>query len=296
MSCLYPLKGWRARQPFGAFTLDRSASTGQMLTLSCGHCVHCKMKKTREWALRSMHEAQMHDRSCMLTLTYNEASLPPFGELRHSHFQSFMKRYRKAVWKKYRVRVKFFMCGEYGSNDQRPHYHALVFGFDHPEKYHWRRTKKGHAQYRDELLDKAWDYGHAEIGTCTWASAQYIAGYIWKKQKADDKSYLREDDKGNQKIVKQEYIKASNGIGKSWYHSFKRDCVKGYVTMEGRKFPVPRYYRKLMEKYDPELYAEAEKNLKEWARRLDGEDWYETYQREVVLNAKLDMSDRGKQR
>jgi hypothetical protein len=32
------------------------------------------------------------------------------------------------------LKVRFFHCGEYGDLTRRPHYHALIFGYDFPDR------------------------------------------------------------------------------------------------------------------------------------------------------------------
>ena len=80
------------------------------------------------WALRCMHEAKLHDRNCFVTLTYDDLHLPPHGSLRYRDIQLFHKKLRRRVGA-----FRFFLCGEYGEQLGRPHYHACYFGMFPPD-------------------------------------------------------------------------------------------------------------------------------------------------------------------
>ena len=54
--------------------------------------------------MRCVHEMQMHDASCFVTLTYRPECLPEGGSLLYADFQAFMKRLRKRIG----VPVRFF--------------------------------------------------------------------------------------------------------------------------------------------------------------------------------------------
>ena len=70
--------------------------------------------------MRCMHEAQMHECNCFVTLTYEVAP----RSLQYEDFQKFLKRLRKNSGKA----VRYFACGEYGEEGGRPHFHALPLG------------------------------------------------------------------------------------------------------------------------------------------------------------------------
>lgn len=71
------------------------------LKLPCGQCIGCRLERSRQWAMRIIHEASMYDNNCFITLTYSPENLPPDGGLRKKHFQLFMKRLRKKLKKKF---------------------------------------------------------------------------------------------------------------------------------------------------------------------------------------------------
>ena len=72
--------------------------------------------------MRCNHEASLYSVNSFVTLTYDDEHLPGDQCLDHRDFQLFMKRLRK------RFPSRFFMCGEYGGLNGRPHYHSILFG------------------------------------------------------------------------------------------------------------------------------------------------------------------------
>ena len=63
----------------------------------------CRIKRSREWAVRCMHEASLHRDNCFLTLTISESDKAV--SLNYDYFQSFMKRLRAKYPKD---RISFF--------------------------------------------------------------------------------------------------------------------------------------------------------------------------------------------
>ena len=173
--CTSPLKAWR--DPVKGVSFTKNSHSGEELELPCGQCIECRFKRSRDWAIRCMHEAQMHDENCFITLTYAPEHLPDDESLNYDHFQRFMKRLRKRV----RVPVRFYMCGEYGENFGRPHYHACLFGYDFPDKKLLMRTKNGDNLFTSKMLNELWPYGLSSIGSVNFQSAAYVARYIMKK-------------------------------------------------------------------------------------------------------------------
>lgn len=205
----------------------------------------------------------MYDDNCFITLTYNEENLPKDGTLVHRDFQLFMKKLRK----KYGSGIRFYMCGEYGTEQDeekyhvskigRPHYHACIFNFDFPDKELFK-TVNDFRLYTSEALQKLWGKGHCIIGDVTFESAAYVARYIVKKQKGPDKDeyYHRiNPETGEMFKIKEEYTTMSRrpGIANEWWQQFKEDTYKDFVTLRGVKMKPPRYYDSLLEKDNPDL-------------------------------------------
>jgi len=226
------------------------------------------MQRSAEWALRCVHEASLHKENCFITLTYNPEHLPPDGGLRKKHFQKFMKRLRKHLGSK---KIKFYMCGEYGDKNNRPHYHALLFGHDFLDRVLYGETPSGHPLYMSPTLEKLWGQGYVQVGEVTYESAAYVARYIMKKinGKAKDqvdeetglKPYERYNDfTGEILPVLPEYTTMSrggrngNGIASNWITRFSGDCYpKDYVTINGAKRKLPRYYDEKVKQKNPDM-------------------------------------------
>ena len=118
MPCYYPLQGWRSKELTKngkrAIVFDRKKGyVDQPLEVPCGQCIGCRLDRSRDWALRCIHEAQLHEDNSYITLTYDDDNLPANASLDKSDFQKFMKRLRKSLGDK---KVRFFHCGEYGEN------------------------------------------------------------------------------------------------------------------------------------------------------------------------------------
>lgn len=237
MVCYSPLKGWKSATltPNGkrkiVFNI-KQALVDLPVEVACGQCIGCRLKRTREWALRVMHESKLHKDNMFLTLTYNEDNVP--DTLDYTHFQRFMKRYRKKFGK-----VRFYMCGEYGELLQRPHFHAIIFGHTFKDKQIFKGGKN--PLYISESLSKLWPYGYSTIGNVTLDSAAYVSSYVMKKinGKLKDEHY---------KGLEPEFTHMSlkPGIAAKWFEKFVHDVFPSdECIFKGFKVKPPRYYDKL---------------------------------------------------
>lgn len=204
--------------------------------------------------MRCMHEAQLHDHNAFLTLTYDEEHLPFRKQLEYETFQLFMRRFRKRV----KVPLRFYMAGEYGSKDGRPHFHALIFGYDFPDKEYFKKTDAGAKIYTSKLLSELWPLGHASTGAVTFESAAYVARYCVQKVtgKAAEKHYARVDEHGPYQL-KPEFNRMSlkKGIGEKFLEKFRSDVYPNdYVVVNGNKVRPPKYYDRKYEEVNNDEY------------------------------------------
>lgn len=106
---------------------------GGKTPVPCGKCPKCLTRRANDWVFRIMQEEKSACSALFVTLTYDDYGVPvtpnKFLTLSKRHWQLFMKRYRKAHPKGW-PSIKYYMCGEYGSTYQRPHYHAIILNGD----------------------------------------------------------------------------------------------------------------------------------------------------------------------
>lgn len=261
MPCTSPQDCWPACPPKKGivFSPQRSYAGAKAFSVPCGQCMSCRLARAAEWSVRLTHEASQHEFNSFLTLTYDDAHLPSDWSVRVREVQLFMKRLRKALG----LPLRYFACGEYGDRGLRPHYHAVLFGYDFPDKKPWRRTGSGFVTYRSAELEKVWTFGHSEIGSVTTQSAGYVARYCVKKvngELAGDRYTRRHPVTDFPWQVCPEFVTMSRkpGIGSAWYDEFNDDAFPSdFVIVEGRKAAVPRYYGKKLQARSDQARAES---------------------------------------
>lgn len=235
------------------------------LVLPCGQCVGCRLERSRQWAVRCMHEAQMFDANSFVTLTYDEAHVPEDMGLHYREFQLFMKRLRKTGRK-----ARFFMCGEYGAIHGRPHFHACLFGVSFPDRLFYRELGSGSKIYTSPELSSLWPLGFSSIGDVTFESAAYVARYVLKKVGNDvERLGVLDMSTGELQLRASEFVRMSlkPGIGFEWFQKFVPEVYpRDFVIVRGRQCKPPRYYDKLLEsesdtKYDAINLARFERSI-----------------------------------
>lgn len=214
----------------------------------CGKCPMCAATKRSDWATRLEYESRLHVDKKFITLTYANPYLTwnhGVPQLVKSDLQKWFKRVRKTG-----AKIRYFAVGEYGSNTYRPHYHVLLFG-----------------DVAEEVLRKAWPFGHVHIGQVTQASVMYCLGYI-----VNAKSWRMVTNRVRPfSIMSRKPGLGHNYLTRSmveWHKSDRRN----YVLVDGVKRHLPRYYKtKIFSKIDLVRIAvrdqkEAFKRQVEWLR------------------------------
>jgi hypothetical protein len=273
MPCYHPLKGYRAlkKNPSGKRSIVFNPKYGfldQPVEVPCGQCIGCRLERSRQWAMRCLFEAQMHEDNCFITLTFAPEHLPKDSSLDITYFQKFMKRLRKHA---YPLKIKYYHCGEYGEENGRPHFHACIFGYDFSDKILYS-SRGGFDHYCSETLGKLWKYGHHDIGDVTFESAAYVARYIMKKRLGKDATeHYTEFDKTTGEIFRErlpEYTSMSNGIGSDWFAEFQDDVYpKDFVTVRGIKMKPPKYFDNKFEITAPDEYAQLKARRKKLSEK-----------------------------
>lgn len=290
MSCLYPRQAWQLDT--GEVVFVERGNVRRSLSLPCQQCIECRLARSREWATRCMHEAQMHDSSYFVTFTYDDDSVPL--SLEYRHFQLFMKRLRRALPSQ---KLRFFMCGEYGERFGRPHYHACIFGL-HLSDLKLFSDKRGVKLWTSELLSSTWNKGFVSVGAVTFESAQYVASYIFKKYtgKDADRHYACVDAETGECFQRvPEFVKMSlkPGIGARWFDKFKDDLYNhDHAIVRGSETKVPRYYDKLLRRTDPERLESLEPGRYARALAASRSDGPSVASREAVAKARVKSRSR----
>lgn len=219
VSCIHPIL---IKVPNG----DRE----QAITVGCGHCISCKMKRTREWTLRLIMESRCwpSDSIAFVTLTYDNDNLPLVGvgdlkqpTLVHRDIQLFFKRLRRRL----KYNIKMFTVGEYGLRTGRSHYHSVLYGIS-PRDWHF--------------INECWNHGFVLVKSFYNETAGYVAGYIQKKLFG----------KSEYGLAKPPYLACSQHLGEQYFWDNAEDiCKKGYIMIKNYKYPIPRIFaRKAVER------------------------------------------------
>lgn len=245
MPCYSPANAFKCADGSIVFSqLKRHGDIIGDIKVPCGQCIGCRIDRAQQWAIRCLHEAKIWQYNCFVTLTYDDANLPANGGLDYRDFQLFIKRLRKELGP-----LRFFMCGEYGEETFRPHYHAILFGMDFADKVYVGKSATGYPVYTSAKLNELWRKGNCQIGSVSKESAGYVARYCMKKVTGD----LAEARYGDKE---PEFCRMSlkPGIGADFFFKYQSDILPNdYIIMDGFKAPVPKYYDKLFVKNGGDL-------------------------------------------
>lgn len=259
MTCYHPIKAFRTANGVCFSELSRNGDFLGTVEIACGQCIGCRMRRASDWALRVMHEASLHDDNCFVTLTYGRDKLPPYGSLCHEDYQKFMKKVRKA-----KGSVRFYMAGEYGPENGRPHYHACLFGVGfRDDREPAGVSASGEVFYNSPELEKLWGHGNVSVQDLTPETASYTARYIMKKALGEDAktAYEHVTEDGEIVQLRPEYAAMSlkPGIGAGWFQRYHRDVYQGdFAVMDGVRRQPPRYYDKLLKReFGPKIVGDT---------------------------------------
>lgn len=284
MSCLSPY--------YVSNPLFPVRSNREKVPVPCGKCPPCLTRRTSGWVFRLLQQEKISESSVFLTLTYDtdhvNISEKGYMTLCKKDYQDFMKRLRKhhkLVGNS--SKLSYYACGEYGSKNWRPHFHAIIFNCD------------------KELISKSWDKGQIYVDKVTGASIAYTCKYM-------NKGKLIPVHQNDDRVP--EFSLMSKKMGMNYlsdeivrYH--KADLSRAYVNNGDVKVAMPRYYReKIYTKGEREAQGKIVEQLQvdNEGRRLqsyidrtgssDGYDratfesqkaQYESFKKKAVDNRKL---------
>jgi len=242
--------------------------TGDYIPVPCSKCPPCKKRRTSGWSFRLVKEGERSLSALFVTLTYNTEVVPitknGFMNLDKADVQKFMKRLRKLSNQK----LKYYVCGEYGTKRMRPHYHLIIFNAD------------------KEKVEQAWTLdrrplGQIYIGDVNEASIGYTLKYMTKKGKIP---IHYNDDR------QKEFSLMSKGLGSNYLTSkmvkwHKNDIEQRmYCNIKGnKKIAMPRYYKdKIYSDFDKIRISNHIKEIAEKEEKKLINEIGENYQQIIV--------------
>lgn len=211
----------------------------------CGKCPACRARKRAEWVVRNEIELKHSKNAFFITLTYANQWLPiganGLPTLKKRDLQLFLKRFRKILGDDH---IRYFACGEYGTDTKRPHYHLIVYNFPE-EKFDI-----------DDVVRRSWHYHQDDKSIRverikSMAAIAYTAKYVLKSDDFNDRDQKPFMLASRRPAIGSQELKSRVAFEKvapqvSW------------VRPDGYKAPVPRYfrskYKELMSEMDYEHY------------------------------------------
>lgn len=233
MSCINPLD----------FKIKDSFNHIRNITVPCGHCLNCLIKKQSQIEFLAKKELidnyQSGKSASFVTLTYDDNHLPlnenGFYTLNRKHVQDFLKRMRRNMeYHNQKTSFKILYCGEYGDGSHstsktgvstcRPHYHLVFIGLS-PSQVKF-------------YTSKLWSNGLCDIGPLGAGGIRYLCKYMTKSMPDKDVKELRESAG-----VQNPFFYHSIGLAKDWINRNLNTIVEnGFCfNMNGKITPFPKY-------------------------------------------------------
>lgn len=262
---------------------------GPPIILPCGRCIGCHLERSRQWAMRCVHETQLHPDNMFVTLTYSDEHIMDDGSLVPSDLQLFHKRLHNRLLRQRGTGIRYFACGEYGDTSDRPHYHTLIFGYTFPDAKRLKRSKTGEWLYTSKILDELWPFGHANFGGVTFESAAYVARYTVKKILSS-----QFPDYYMGRVPEYGVMSRRPGIGTEWFNRYG-NATYDYdtVVLRGKEMPPPKFYDKKLKVLDTSLYEAVKKKRSRRPRNRAEQKGDRLKVREKVQQARINLYKRN---
>lgn len=202
----------------------------------CGKCPNCLKRRTASWSHRLEIESLRWPSMFFVTLTYNTDHVPisnnTFMSLRSRDVSLFLKRLRKNTGSK----IKYYLVGEYGTNNHRPHYHIILF----------TEEKCLASDIVNAWMIDGKEIGNVYFGKVEPGSIRYCVQYY---DKGEWKPRHKNDDR------EPEFSRMSQGIGRNFLtekmvkHLLDNPQKAFIYNVQGHKIAIPRYYKKRIYDY-----------------------------------------------
>lgn len=263
MSCTNPLLAFRKsdgsleflnRDRWSIYEAERYYGKENVFFIPCGKCSACRLAKRKEYAVRCAMEAKEYgDNCCFITLTYDEYHNK--GYLLKRDFQYFLKKLRNKGYK-----FRYFGCGEYGSINNRPHYHIILFGYRPKDLKVIGESETKQKLFTSEEISTLWNKGLVSVQNFEPGVASYVAGYVNKKI----------DDKGGFLLMSKKPGLGFNYLMKNKDKLLEDDCIHDDFGSL-KKVIAPRYFSQLCDRFGIDRTYSSEKRLEVMSEAIAGE-------------------------
>lgn len=279
--------------------------------IPCLQCSGCIERNSREWAIRCMFEKALWKENYFITLTYDDDHIPIAPEelkdtrngvtyvndgswIDNTLIPKDAKDFIDDIRDHYRyhyghIGIRYFGCGEYGSQTQRCHFHIILFNFPLLNRKKWNEEKqiwedapadlKVYKVTKDETLftcdeiQKKWGKGFITIGEVNWDTCAYTARYVMKK--AGVKKIPREYFFENGRQPEYVFMSRKPGIGYDYFAN-KADTIyeNDEIIIRGHKEKIspvkpPSFFDKKYDLINHEKMQEIKYQRKKIARRVN---------------------------
>ena len=298
---------------------EKNGSNTRAQTIPCGNCWACNLNYSAQWATRIMSEVEKTEHNYFITLTYDDEHIPIAekmeyngssyendgtwgGTLNPEDTHTFINSLRKYFERKYKHKgMKYYYCGEYGTETLRPHYHFILMNcpLDISQFYGTHVDKNFKAHWKSKELERFWDKGMIDICEVEWSCAAYVARYCMKKLQHD--------------IPKQDYFKIGKlpefvrmsrrpGIGTDYFNkNFEKIYQTDEIIMRTVKGNVgsikpPKAWDKKLEQINPELYEKIKESRRKAKDRADKlkQELSDYTDKEIIQLNKERIKEKGK--
>lgn len=270
MTCFKPISAWYSKdvnhngKHYLVFNRAHALDPRNSINIPCGQCIGCRLEKSRQWAIRCVCEQQMSSESCFITLTYDDDHLPSSGSLVPDDLQKFFKRLRRFLEYHNEISIRYFACGEYGEQFQRPHYHAIVFGWYPPDikriGFSSSAVSGDGGYYISGCLEALWPFGYHIVTGVSFESCAYVARYVTKKITGPDADTYYDGRF-------PEFVRMSRrpGIGNSWLQKYRCDVYPSdtVIIRNGIKCRPPKYFDSIYEQMDSDSMLHVKQSRQE---------------------------------
>lgn len=145
-------------------------------TVACRKCWQCRGRRIDDLVGRGIAEMNRSKLTVCMTLTYGGGDTPSAAVLDYSHFQNMIKRMLRGSKNRPRIPVRYIVAGEYGSRNNRAHWHVILF-FEGPFIPKLPPPDRNHESW------DWWPHGYVYLQDANYGRMRYLMKYALKDER-----------------------------------------------------------------------------------------------------------------